>query len=97
MRQALRRDASHGTIVGFLRTLGCLVWTIERSDPPGVPDLLVLPRRGKYKGRWVMVEVKEPKGELRPSQVEFFAWACEEGAPDVVVRSVDEAMALVTE
>ena len=62
-------------IVQLLRTIGFAVWETSqgyRRDPggtrqtPGIADLLVIGH-----GRLMFVEVKAPKGKLRPSQEAF--------------------------
>jgi len=69
---------AQGAIVQLLRTVGCQVWTLgttrRRGDhpgtmqTPGLPDLLVhLPRGGGL----LCIEVKSPKGRLRPEQEVF--------------------------
>jgi hypothetical protein len=77
-----RRDANEGAIVDALRAVGCEIWYLGGV---GLPDLLVrVP--GASGGRWQPIEVKTPKGTLTAAQGDL-RWP--------VVRSVDEALALV--
>ena len=76
-----RKDANHDDIVDEYRHQGCAVVSLARVGN-GCPDLLVL----GY-GRLCLVEVKTPKGPLKPVQEEFARiW------PVRVVRSREEAM-----
>jgi len=83
-------------IVNLLRLVGCAVYVTSqgyRRDPggtrmtPGLPDLLVL----HDETAWTFVEVKTAKGKIRPSQMEFAAYAAECRVPCEVWRSVDDA------
>ena len=84
--RAKRVDANHAEIKRAFERLGCDV-----LDLSGVgrdcPDLLV---RVRAIDRWMLVEVKTPKGRIRPGQAAFA-----ERWPVQVVRSVDDAMAAV--
>ena len=56
----------------------------------GIPDLLVM-----KDGRVWFVELKTPRGKLSPHQ-ERFKMMCEYyGVPYIVIRSLDEAQALI--
>jgi len=56
----------------------------------GIPDLLVM-----RDGRVWFVELKTPRGKLSPHQ-ERFKMMCEYyGVPYIVIRSLDEAQALI--
>lgn len=46
-------------------------------------------------GRVAFIEVKAPGGRLSPAQVDFESWCRERGIPHAVVRSLDEAVAVV--
>jgi hypothetical protein len=77
---------AQGAIVQLLRTVGCQAWTLgttrRRGDhhgtmqTPGLPDLLAFLPRGLG---LLCIEVKAPKGRLRPEQEVFrnAALACE--------------------
>jgi hypothetical protein len=52
----------------------------------GVPDLLVA-----WCGRWLLAEIKGPKGELTGDQQEFFEKALLYGTPTYVLRTVQDA------
>ena len=92
MRYARHKDENHASIVTALRAAGASVEAIE-SGKAGLPDLLV-----GCCGVDQLVEVKPLVGEtrrreLRDTQV---TWARQwRGRPPVVVRTVDEALALV--
>lgn len=80
-----KRDASEAEIVRALRASGCSVAFVSGKD---VPDLLI-----GLRGRNVVAEVKTGKAKLRPGQA---AWAdAWRGEKPVVLRSVDDALALV--
>ena len=97
MRYA-RRDVAEPAIVKALRTIGAVVVQHHGKDEP---DLFVL-----HAGRYFWIEVKNPEGprggksgdgqKLRPGQ-EAFRAICRAAQGDVhVVRSVDEAIKLVS-
>ena len=79
---------AQGAIVQLLRTVGCQVWTLgttrRRGDhpgtmqSPGLPDLLAFLPRGMG---LLVVEVKSPKGRLRPEQEVFRSAALACAAP----------------
>jgi hypothetical protein len=82
-RYANRRDANEKDIVTALRQIGCTV--IMQDDI----DLLV-----GYRGKNFLLEVKMPKGVIEDSQVELLkTWRGQYN----IVRSVEEAVAVVTE
>ncbi len=56
----------------------------------GCPDLLVC-----YRGRFIALEVKEPKGRVSKIQNKVLNDISVAGGWSVVVRSVDEALALL--
>ena len=81
MRRAAKVDSNQDAIVDAYRGLGCTVTSLAGLGR-GVPDLLV-----GYRGKLSLVEVKTPKGKLRPMQEEFRKlW------PVRVVRSVEEVI-----
>lgn len=83
MRRAARLDANHGEIKRAFERMGCDV--IDLSKVGGsVPDLLV---RARAIDKWILVEVKTPKGRIKPGQKEFA-----ERWPVTVVRSVEDAI-----
>jgi hypothetical protein len=57
---------------------------------PGIPDLFVA-----GEGRVIGVEVKASKGSLSPAQRDTIAALAAAGIPTVIVRSVDEAEAVL--
>ncbi len=59
---------------------------------PGASDLV-----GIYRGRAIFVEIKTPIGRLSPEQRRFRDLVTAKGAVYVVLRSVDEARAWLTE
>jgi hypothetical protein len=84
LRRAAKRDAIEPDVIATLEAFGCYVW---RLDQP--VDLLC-----GYRGRTYLVEVKSGKrGRLTGGQVDFIAaWR---GGPVEIVRSADEALAMV--
>lgn len=62
--------------------------------PIGFPDLFVVNKNGKFCG----VEVKNEKGRLRESQIEFSKRVLKpHGIPHGVARSVEDAIKIVEE
>ena len=83
LRHRRRVDSNHKPIVDAFRQFG---WEVLSLAPlgSGVPDLLV-----SRPGEMRLVEVKTPKGKLKPMQETFMAsW------PVSVVRSIDDVQAL---
>lgn len=93
MRRAAKRDANEAAIVTALERVGC---SVARLNDPGVPDLLV----ARHGAMWLL-EVKMPAGskggtsgrELTDEQRRW--WAAWRGPVPVIVRSVEEALAVV--
>lgn len=86
MRIAARRDANEKEIIDALEREGCLVHRV--NDANGFPDLVVKSPFGFY-----ALEVKAPKGKLKPSQERFMAkWHGCVGIDVFVVRNVNEAL-----
>ncbi len=83
--RAARVDANHGSIVKALRRVGCLVVDTSRVGH-GFPDLVCSMRR-----RVFLIEVKTARGKRTEDQVYFEA----QGWPVALVRTVDEALAVV--
>ena len=86
-------DANQSQIVDALRKIGCCVIDLSASGD-GVMDLLVC-----YRRRMWMVEVKNLKGRgdiLTPAQIKLHKAIGDAGCEVHIVRSVDEALALVT-
>ena len=81
------RDLNEAEIVDALFTAGCFV---SRISGPGVPDLLV-----GHQGRWILMEVKHKTGTLTPKQIEWWDAATGLDLPIEVVRSAEEALALL--
>jgi hypothetical protein len=81
MKRAAKKDLNQAAIVSALRAIGCEVLILNQE---GIPDLLT-----HYRGGWLPVEVKRPRGHLTALQV-----ALRRRAWFPVVSSVDEALAL---
>lgn len=79
-----RTDAQTRELVAVLRAAGYEVHFIDRPV-----DLLVA-----VLGVWVLVEVKSNRGKLTAGQQKFFETTT---APAFVVRSIDEALELVSQ
>lgn len=90
-------------ILSFLRSIGIWCWKNDRQgtyDPvrkvfrknnnpykiKGVSDIL-----GVIQGRMLAIEVKAPKGVIRPEQRVFIARINEEGGIAFVARSLEQA------
>jgi len=90
-RLAARQDTTHGAIRDGLRALGMLV--IDTSSAGyGLPDMIVGARNGTS-GLWIFVEAKGPRGHLTVRQRDIADAADKAGAPYVVARALDEALA----
>lgn len=86
MRRRAKVDGNHAEIVDAFRKAGCSVVSLAPIGG-GVPDLIV-----GSDGYNVMVEVKQPKGQRNLLQRQFdHEW----NGWIEVIRSTDEAMALV--
>ena len=90
---AARTDANQQEIVDALRSAGASVECLHAAGK-GVPDLLVA-----YYGRCqcsnsvtMLMEVKMPDGTLNPRQKK---WHAEWRGQVAIVRSVEEALALI--
>ena len=87
MRRRGRTDALQTSIVKALRAVGCSVESLANCGG-GIPDLLV-----GYHMRTCLIEVKAPRGELTPMQLEWAGrWR---GEGPAIVRSVAEALTFV--
>jgi len=81
-----RADDNQQEIVDALRDIGASVLVLSQVGG-GCPDLLV-----GFCGREYLMEVKAPKGKLRPGQKKFIdTWK----GKAFIVRSVDEALELL--
>lgn len=92
MRRAARVDANQAEIVAALRKIGCRVMLMQAMGE-GFPDLLV-----SFRGLLTLIEVKDgskpPSArKLTPAQVK---WHAEWGEDVRVVKSIEEAIAAVT-
>ena len=82
-----RTDSNQAAIAASLRSFGCLVFPLHTVGH-GMADLLVkLPTN-----QLVLVEVKTEKGKLTDDQERLIS----QGWPVVILRSPDEAQALVS-
>lgn len=82
-----KRDANHNAIAQALRQVGCRVIDLSHVGD-GCPDLLV-----GFRGQIVMLELKAERGALTPAEAHFHReW---EGLAVAIVRSIEEAVALV--
>lgn len=100
-RHAARRDENEPEI---RRRLAMHGWHTEQVSGKGMPDLLVFACRevmdeheslGTRAYGVRLVDVKMPKGTLKPAQVEKWTALRAKGIPVYVVRTVDEVDALV--
>ena len=84
MRQAARRDANEQLIVDALEQVGALVCRVSGKD---VPDLIV-----GWRGRYLLLEVKQKGSNLKQGQLKFHGDHLLRGLPCYVVRDVAEAL-----
>lgn len=94
MKYGARVDDNQPEIVAALRAIGCFVQSLAMVGQ-GCVDLLVA-----YRGRWFVLEVKDgskplPKQKLTPGEEKWHA-AASRCAPVFVVKSIDDALAVVT-
>lgn len=82
MRNA-KIDINHRQIVDALRKAGCSVQSLAACGQ-GVPDLLV-----GYRGKNILIEVKNAKGKLTDHQIE---WHAKWNGQVSIVRSVEDAI-----
>lgn len=92
MRGRLRKDKNHAAIVEAIQKLGGIVIDMSRLGQ-GIPDIAVWTRAG-----WQVAEIKNPENAygrrgLNERQKE---WAGNQKAPVFIIRTIEEAVALVT-
>ena len=81
-----RADGNQKEIVDVLRDIGASVLVLSQVGG-GCPDLMI-----GWRGKNYLLEVKTPKGKLRPGQKEFFdTWR----GRAFIVRSADEVLELI--
>lgn len=88
VRYAAKRDANEPEIIKALRKIGCLV---EQLNGTNIPDLLVI-----YSGTVHLMEVKDGKAKLTEGQERWHCQSALHGVSVDVVRTVEEAINLVT-
>lgn len=79
-RRAAKRDGNEAEIISALERIGVTVFKVSGA---GIPDLLTF-----YRGQWLPLEIKMPKGKLTNEQAAAFM-----RAPFAIARTVDEALA----
>lgn len=84
--RAARIDQNHTAVVDALRAVGASVQSLARVGND-CPDLLV-----GYRGVNYVLEVKTPKGPVKPGQEK---WAAQWKGQTAIVRSVDEALVAI--
>lgn len=87
--KAGRRDSTHAPIRDGLRKLGHLVADLAGAAD-GIADLAVMKGSG-----WTWLEVKSARGGLTPAQVALHASWLAKGVKVHVVRTLDEALAVL--
>jgi Holliday junction resolvase len=83
-----RRDANHKPIVEALKACGWAILDTSQCGD-GAPDLIIA-----RAGRVIAVEVKAPKGTLKPGQV---AWLAAWPGEHAVIRSIADVLAVTQE
>ena len=86
-----RIDGNQVSIVTAMRAAGSMV-LITASVGMGVPDCFATNRAG----RWIAIEIKVPGAGLTSDEAELHEQAAAHDCPICIVRTVDEAIALVT-
>ena len=74
-----KRDDNEPLLIDYLRKAGCVV---QRLSGPDIPDLLV-----GHRGRWLLLEVKGPKGKLTAPQILFHGAAAALNLPCYTVST----------
>jgi hypothetical protein len=90
LRGRTRRDANEAAILDSFKRAG---WAVLKINEPGAPDAVVF-KHFHYEGwRCFLVEVKVPKGKLRPKQVKFHS---EWSGPEIrIVRTIEDVIEMV--
>lgn len=88
MRRAAKVDANHDQIVSALEAAGCSVQSLAPIGK-GCPDALA----AKAGAMWLF-EFKNPKGKDEVNEAQR-KWHIEWNAPVYVVRTPDEALAVI--
>jgi Holliday junction resolvase len=83
-RRNPRRDRNERQLIDGLQKAGAVV---HRISGTGLPDLLV-----GYRKRWILLEVKSPKGKLEPAQVLFHQAAQALGLPCHIVHTFEDCL-----
>ena len=86
-RRNARRDRNEKLLIDYFTKAGALVYRLSGAD---LPDLLL-----GHRGRWLLVEVKSPKGRLKPGQQQFHATANALGLPCYTVYTLDQAREVI--
>ena len=88
VRQASRKDRNHAEIKQAFRSMGASVADLSNVGG-GCPDIMV-----GFRGQNFLIEIKTEDGRISKTQSEWHAaWA----GQVAVVRSIDEAKALVSQ
>lgn len=77
------------SIRDLLKTIGVFHWKEFQTlgSFPGVSDIV-----GIYKGRFLAIEVKAPKGKPSPAQVAFLDRIRQEGGIAILAYSIDDVI-----
>ena len=84
-----KRDRNEPAIVKALNDCGAITYRLSGT---GLPDLLV-----GWRGVWLLLEVKAPKGRMEPDQVIFHATAKALGLPCYRVNTDEAALEVLGE
>lgn len=92
-RYAFRKDANHNPIESAFRQIGAGVYDAANDNAPY--DLILF-----WRGQTIFVEIKDgtkapSRQKLTPKAIEFHDTCTRHGGKVVIVRSVEEAVALL--
>jgi hypothetical protein len=91
-RHNARRDANEPLIVSAFEARG---WTVVKLSGKGLPDLLCMKNTQILGPQYILVDVKMPKGEFKPAQVETWKRWGVRGLPVYVATTEDDVLAII--
>jgi hypothetical protein len=89
----MRESAVRSAVLAVLKEAGAVVWAqVGAVNSVGRPDLAVC-----YRGRFLAIELKTPRGRTHPRQWVQLEAVAKAGGVAAVIRSADEMRALLAE